>query len=176
MSASIVKQPSEARLSAAQLRERWDSLLTDPLVAAIPFKVELNEKGAIEVTPANVRHGTLQAFVSGELQRLLPHGVAITECPVVTGIGVRVPDVAWASREFVARHGSPDAFPSAPELCVEIVSQSNSALEIREKTAAYLTAGAREVWLVAEDGTVEMFDGGGRIERSSLGIALTPPG
>ena len=174
MNASV-KQPSQARLSAPELRERWQNLLADPLVVAIPFKVELNEKGAIEVTPANVRHATLQAFVTGALQRLLPHGVTLTECPVVTGTGVRVPDVAWASREFLARHGTPGSFPAAPELCVEVVSPSDSALEMRDKTAAYLAAGAHEVWLVAEDGTVEMFDSGGRIERSSFGVALAPP-
>jgi hypothetical protein len=31
------------------------------------------------------------------------------------------------------------------------------------------------VWLVAEDGTLEMFDEHGPIETSSFGIALTPP-
>jgi Uma2 family endonuclease len=69
----------------------------------------------------------------------------------------------------------PGAFPRAPELRVEIVSPWNSNIEMREKTAAYLKAGAREVWLVAEDATIEMFDARGRIEASSFGIALTPP-
>ena len=150
-------------------------MLTDPLVAAIPFKVELNEKGVIEVSPANTRHGMRQAYVAGELQRLLPHGTTITECSVETEIGVRVPDVAWASTEFIRRHGLPDNFARAPELCVEVVSPSNSAIEMREKTAAYLAAGAREVWLVREDGSVEMFDASGPIAASSFGIALTPP-
>lgn len=175
MNASIVNRPPAARLSVTELRSRWQQMLEDPLVSAIPFKVELNEKGAIEVTPANTRHGVLQAFVAGELRRLLPHGTTITECPVETQIGVRVPDVAWASPEFVGRHGMPATLLHAPELCVEVVSPSNSALEMQEKTAAYLAADAREVWLVAEDGTIEMFDERGRIETSSLGIALTLP-
>lgn len=46
---------------------------------------------------------------------------------------------------------------------------------MRERTAAYLAAGALEVWLVAADGTMEMFDAQGGIDASSFGIALTPP-
>jgi hypothetical protein len=46
---------------------------------------------------------------------------------------------------------------------------------MQEKTAAYLAAGALEVWLVTEDGTIEMFDASGRVETSSLGIALKLP-
>jgi Uma2 family endonuclease len=175
MNASIVKRPPAASLSRTELRCRWQQMLEDPLVSAIPFKVELNEKGAIVVTPANTRHGVLQAFVTRELGKLLPHGTTITECPVETEIGVRVPDVAWASPEFVRRHGLPATLLHAPDLCVEVVSPSNSALEMQEKTAAYFAAGAREVWLVAEDGTIEMLDEHGRIETSSLGIALTLP-
>jgi Uma2 family endonuclease len=175
MNVSTVKQPPATHLSAAELRSRWQQMLDDPLLAAVPFKVELNEKGAIEVSPANIRHGVLQAFVARELGRLLPHGTTITECPVETEIGVRVPDLAWASPEFVARHGLPASFALAPELCVEVVSPSNSAIEIREKTAAYLAAGALEVWLAAADGTIEMFDAHGRIDASSFGIALTLP-
>ncbi len=30
------------------------------------------------------------------------------------------------------------------------------------------------MWLVGEDGTVEMFDSSGRIDASSFGIALSP--
>jgi Uma2 family endonuclease len=117
----------------------------------------------------------LQAFVASELRRLMPHGTTITECAVETEIGVRVPDIAWASPEFIHRQGIPATFPNAPDLCVEVVSPSNSKIEMHEKTGAYLAAGAREVWLVAENGTVEMFDTTGRIETSSFGIALEPP-
>lgn len=44
--------------------------------------------------------------------------------------------------------------------------------EMQPKTAAYLAAGALEVRLVKEDGTVEMLNERGRVEASSLGIVL----
>ena len=70
-------------------------------MAAIPFKIELNEKGAIEVSPPTTRHAFLQSFVSHELRLQRPDGTTFTECPVETDIGVRVPDVVWASPEFM---------------------------------------------------------------------------
>jgi Uma2 family endonuclease len=88
---------------------------------------------------------------------------------------VRIPDVTWASPQFIARHGLPRTFGRAPDLCVEVVSPSNTNVEMREKNNAYLAAGAREVWLVGKDGTIEMFDASRPIETSSFGIELNPP-
>ena len=62
--------------------------------------------------------------------------------------------------------------PRAPELCIEVLSPSNSEPEMQQKTAAYLAAGAIEVWLVKEDGTVEMLNERGQVAASALGIAI----
>jgi len=163
------------RLSATQLRERWRQMIDDPLLAAIPYKVELSEKGAIEVSPASNRHGFVQAFVARELWRQRPDGTVFTECGVETRIGVRVPDVAWASPDFIARHGMADPFPNAPEICVEVLSPSNAAAEMNEKIAAYLEAGALEIWLVREDGGVEIIASSGPLLASAFGIELALP-
>jgi Uma2 family endonuclease len=174
MRAVISTKRAASRLSTAELRERWRRLGDDRLVAAIPFKLELNEKGSIEVTPAAPRHAFLQAFVARELQRLLPTGSTFTECPVETEIGVRVPDVVWASAEFLSRHSQNAPFESAPELCVEVLSPSNTRAEIDAKVAAYLAAGAREVWLVQEH-ALEIIGGDGPRSASELGIDLALP-
>jgi Uma2 family endonuclease len=175
MNATIVKQQSSARLSPAELRSRWQRMLQDPMLADIPGKLELNERGTIELSPASTRHGILQAFVARELGRLLPNGTTITECAIETDLGVRVPDVTWASPHFMSRHGMASPLPRAPELCIEVLSPSNSAPEIQQKVGAYLAAGAIEVWLVADDGTVEMRSEHGRVAVSSLGIELGAP-
>jgi len=147
MNATIVKQHSSTRLSPAELRGRWLRMLDDPVLADVPGKLELTEKGTIELSLASTRHGILQAFVAGEMQRLRSDGTAMTECGIETDIGIRVPDVAWASSEFMRRHGTATPLPRAPELCVEVLSPTNSRPEIEQKTAAYLAAGAIEVWL-----------------------------
>jgi Uma2 family endonuclease len=96
-------------------------------------------------------------------------------CRVLTDIGVRVPDVAWCSAEFVAAHGEVTPFPRAPDICVEIVSPSNSDEEMREKVRAYLAAGAREVWLVSEDGAIRYIDADGEQAASSYRVAISLP-
>ncbi len=166
---------SERRLTRAALRARWLDMAGDPLLAGIPCKLELNERGAIEVSPATTRHAFYQAFIAGELRRLLPNGGAFTECPVETEIGVRAPDVAWASQAFLDRHGFANPLPQAPDLCIEVLSPSNTTAEIEEKVAAYFAAGAREVWLVEESGLVRMFGQEGPRERSTFPIALQLP-
>lgn len=176
MVVTTARQNDVQPLSLAELRQRWRQMAVDPLIKAIPFKIELNEKGSIIVTPAGRRHSFFQAFVTGELMRLLPAGTTFTEYPVETRIGVRVPDVAWASAEFMRRHGlTNDPSPSAPEICIEVLSPSNSRAEINEKVAAYLAAGAREVWLVPEDGPVEILSARGRETASAFGVELELP-
>jgi Uma2 family endonuclease len=166
---TTIAQPAIPRLSRAELRRRWLAMIANPLLADVPGKLELNEKGSIELTPPNNKHSLYQARIAGELQRLLPEG------SVETDIGVRVPDVAWASADFMRRHGTMTPFPSAPEICVEVLSPSNSDVEIREKVAAYLAAGAREVWVVALDGAIAIVDDTGAQPVSAFGISVTLP-
>ncbi|WP_259204573.1 Uma2 family endonuclease [Salinibacter ruber] len=45
----------------------------------------------------------------------------------------------------------------APDLCVEVMSESNDWSEMDEKRALYLEAGAEEVWVVDKDGAVRFF-------------------
>ena len=175
MNATVAKPETGQRLSRAELRRRWDELADDPLVAAIPFKVELNEKGAIEVSPPTTRHAFLQFFVARELDRQRPEGTTLTECPVETDIGMRVPDVVWASPEFMQHRRNDKEFRVAPDLCIEVLSPRNTRPEMAEKAAAYLAAGAREVWLVGDDGVAEIHTSTGPVPTSTLGFALPRP-
>jgi Uma2 family endonuclease len=172
MNATAAKPENEYRLSRAELRRRWDQLADDPLVAAIPFKVELNEKGVIEVSPPTTQHASLQSTVAYELRRQRPEGKTFTECPVETDIGMRIPDVVWASAEFVESHGDEKQFRVAPDLCVEVLSPRNTRAEMAEKRAAYLAAGAKEVWIVGEDGVAEIYTNAGKAPASTLGFEL----
>jgi Uma2 family endonuclease len=75
----------------------------------------------------------------------------------------------------VQTFGESTPYARAPEICVEIVSPSNSDEEIREKTRAYLAAGATEVWIVAEEGTIRYFDLSGERPASAFPVALSLP-
>jgi Uma2 family endonuclease len=154
---------------------RWADVANDPALKDLPYKIELNIYGKIEMSPANNRHARLQGYVAGEFARQLEGGGVLTECPVLTDIGVKVPDVAWATRAFLDEYGDTTPFPRAPEICVEIVSPSNSDQEMQEKTRAYLAAGAREVWLMSEEGSIRYYDDAGERSASRFPIELSPP-
>lgn len=155
---------------------RWDELCRDPSLQDLPYKIELNVWGKIEMSPASNRHGRLQGELAAELKRQLG-GTVLTECSVMTSIGIRVPDVAWASSNFMTAYAEITPYTRAPEICVEIISPSNVGAEIVEKTRAYLAAGAHEVWLVAEEGTIRYFGAAGEIPKSDFPatVSLPPP-
>lgn len=130
---------------------QWADVLANPWLQNLPFKIELNRWGRIEMSPASNRHGMLQSDISAEL-RVRPGGRVIVECSIQTTDGVRVADVAWISSERLAEMGDVTPFPRAPEICVEIMSPGNSWAEMHVKAGLYLEAGAREVWIQHLDG------------------------
>ena len=97
-------------------------------------------------------------------------GEALTELAIITADGVKVPDVAWCSEAFLAQHWSNVALLKAPEVCIEVVSPSNSEAELRSKTEHYLGLGAIEVWLVSEGGAVEVYTATGVQDNSTFGF------
>ena len=156
------------------LAMRWAQLCSDPRWHDLGGKLEINSMGVIEMSPASNRHGIRQLAVGRALADQLAEGTALVECSVFTGDGVRVPDVAWASAAFMARHGDVTPFPEAPEICVEVRSPSNTDAELEFKRQLYLDAGAVEVWIVAEAGGWQVFDGQGEQKTSRYGVTLLP--
>ena len=157
------------------LLHRWEEMQHDPSLRDLPYKIELNAWGKVEMSPASVRHGQLQAALAAEFAQQLRAGVTVTECPILTDIGIRVPDLAWASARFMSQHSGMSPLPRAPEICVEVVSPSNVAAEIAEKTRAYLAAGAQEVWLVSENGSIRFIDRSGERAQSAFPITVALP-
>ncbi len=150
---------------------QWQDVLADKSLHDLPYKIELNEKGLIEMSPASFIHSLLQ----GRLTKILGNqldGEVFTELAVQTTKGVRVPDVAWGSKEYVQKHIKDVYALSAPELCAEIISSSNTREEMGEKVELFLEAGANEVWLVTEDGQVTYYNNQGQQVRSMFDIDL----
>ncbi|WP_428353137.1 Uma2 family endonuclease [Methyloprofundus sp.] len=78
----------------------------------------------------------------------LPNGRVFTELAIQTSMGVRVPDASWGSDEYVKLHIGEVFASSAPEICIEIISPSNTQEEMLGKVKLFISAGAKEVWLV----------------------------
>jgi Uma2 family endonuclease len=138
---------------------RWQELVLDPELARWPGRVETDRLGRIIVSsiPA-LSHSFYQGDIFRALCDLLP-GEALIACPLVTLDGVKVIDVVWMSPVYAARleAQNPVALERAPEICVEVLSPSNSPAEMNEKRALYFEAGAQEVWLCGRDGKMEFY-------------------
>lgn len=146
----------------------WSDVIDNPLLQNLPFKIELNKFGKLLMSPASNSYGRFQGRIAGALWQRQSKGEVITECSIQTSEGVKVADVAWASAAFIAEFGYATPYPKAPELCVEIVSPSNSKIEIAEKVELYLAKGAQEVWVVYENNHMEIFTHVGQIEQSKF--------
>jgi Uma2 family endonuclease len=151
---------------------QWADVLADPTLRDLPYKIELNEFGKIVMTPASNRHGNIQSRISRHLWDALKSGEVITECSVDTDKGVKVADVAWCSPGFIDKHGLQTPYPEAPDICVEIVSPTNSEQEMQEKAALYFARGAKEFWVVSETGETKVYGAEGRRGRSQLAESL----
>ena len=147
---------------------QWSEVINNSLLQNLPFKIELNKFGNILMSPASNQHGRIQVQISINLNNKLPKGEVIAECSIQTYEGVKVVDVAWASDEFIETFSYKTPYPKAPEICVEIVSPSNSKAEIADKVNLYLAKGANEVWIVHENGKIDTFTHTGEIKESSI--------
>ena len=135
----------------------WAQVCAMPWLKDLPCKVELNRFGKILMSPAANWHGRLQHSLGKQLDHYLPGGVVIVECAIDTSDGVRVADVAWISRPRWLPHRKSLSLPLAPEICVEILSPSNTHEEMLGKMQLYFAAGAAEVWLCNDEGGIEFF-------------------
>jgi Uma2 family endonuclease len=96
--------------------------------------------------PAGEPHSSKQAEIVFQL-RILLGGKALVECPISTADGVRAADAAWYSSERYATVKGQLVCEIAPEICVEVLSPGNTALEMRAKRQLYFAAGALECWV-----------------------------
>jgi len=152
----------------------WSEVLADESLKNLPYKIELNERGHIEMSPASNRHGFLQSELVWLLRSQLKNGRVITECSVDTPKGVKVADVAWCEDAFVAEHGETTPYVTAPEICIEILSPSNSVKEMQDKILLYLAKGAKEVWLVRDSGKTVIYQAQGEVKESAFVKRVNP--
>ncbi|MDD2761422.1 MAG: Uma2 family endonuclease [Methylomonas sp.] len=155
---------------------RWSDVLNDPSLRNLPYKIELDEHGRILMSPASNRHGIQQAKLVRLLAQMLHDGEIATECSIGTHLGVRVADVVWMSSAFLVKYGELTPYPQAPELCIEILSPSNSPREMEEKIRLYLGYGAHEVWIVDVEGTITLYGPEGKREQSVIAGVGIPAG
>ncbi len=146
----------------------WQEVCEHPCLQDLPFKIELNEEGKVLMTPVKIYHAALQGELEFLLRSRLRTGKTLPECAVQTRQGIRVADVVWASDAVFAQIKHETACSVCPELCIEVVSASNTDEEMKEKRKLYFEQGAKEVWLCSEHGGLRFFTVRGEQPASSL--------
>jgi len=164
----------EAPLSKEELVVRYEKLCEDPWMAKVDGKIEIDVWGRVMMTPPPAyKHGLLQGRLIGILAALGGGRVA-GDTPIATSTGLFAADVTWASDAFVRAHEREVAPQQAPELCIEVVSPSNSRDELDKKRDAYLTSGAQEVWIVyPKSKRCEFFGPQGQLQQSAFPVDLS---
>jgi Uma2 family endonuclease len=166
-----VQELIEVPLSAEDLAVRYRSLCDDPCFANIPGKIEIDLWGRLVMTPASPYHGRVQALLCEKLATL--GGETAVETPIATPLGLFVADLSWSGQKSTKAAEFENPLMRAPELCIEVASPSNSRKELREKTEAYLLAGAEEVWIVyLRSKRCEVHAKQGLLERSRFAVDL----
>ncbi|MCC7338166.1 MAG: Uma2 family endonuclease [Pirellulaceae bacterium] len=138
-------------------RRRWSEVLADSRLADLPYRIETNAYGELVMNPPpSGSHSSRQGRLTILLDKHLSNH-ALPECPISTIDGVKAADVGWYSAERFALVEGQQAFEIAPEICVEILSPSNTIAEMQHKRQLYFEAGAEEVWQCDHSGQLEFY-------------------
>lgn len=146
----------------------WQEVCAHPSLQNLPFKIELNEYGEIVMSPTKVAHSAYQGEIQFLLRSLKKGGKAFPECAINTSKGAKVADVVWASAARFKRIKREAACSIAPEICVEVFSESNTNREMHEKRYLYFEKGAKEVWFCDRKGVISFYNPEGKLKKSAL--------
>jgi Uma2 family endonuclease len=156
MALTIETRPSAEQI-AFNLR-RWNEIVADEELAHLPHRIETDRHGHILMSPPPApSHGRKQYRVGALLEKHLPNGFVITKCPICTSDGIKAADVAWLAPNRAEEADSATPLIKAAEICVEIISPSNTAGAIEDKRALYFGTGAKEVWICDEQGRLQFY-------------------
>lgn len=136
----------------------WQEVCEHSELQNLPFKIELNEYGQIIMSPLKVIHSLLQGEITRLLLKHIKNGAVFPECAIYTPKGIKVADVVWASNDRLAQIKNEPYCSIAPEICIEVLSNSNSSKEMDEKKQLYFNQQAQEFWLCNAQGAMRFFN------------------
>ena len=156
--------------TAVEIAERFGPIPMDRIVTR-PAPGQATEQDAIELTErkrlcelvdgilVEKVMGAFESLLAVELAALLRNFAKPRKLGVVLGEAgmlrlapglIRIPDIAFLSKSRFpgGKYPRESAWPLAPDLAVEIISEGNTKKEMDEKLRDYFSAGARLVWYV----------------------------
>ncbi len=146
----------------------WQQVCEHPSLKDMPFRIELNETGQIIMSPVSIMHSLYSSKIGNMLTSFLKKGSTLSESAIRTRKGTKVADVAWVSPERlkIIRHESDASV--APEICVGVLSESDTDSEMKIKRQLYFENGALEVWICDQNGCMRFYNADRELETSEL--------
>ncbi len=125
----------------------------DQLPESGDFYYELRHGESVKVTRPVLNHVFAQKQLMALLDAAGDRGFALMEVAFrpLPEHELRVADVAYASRERWVQEDPQRHFRGVPDIVIEVLSPSNSAIEMLEKEQLCLENGGREFWVVDMD-------------------------
>lgn len=155
---SVVIELPPQRNQIAFNEKRWGEIMSDSEIAELEQRIETDRFGHVIMSPcAGGWHGAMEGDLCFRLRSLLG-GMSVAECPISTSDGVKLADVGWYSADRFEKVKESLAFPIAPEICIEVLSPSNTPAEMEMKRRLYHEAGCLEFWTCDQSGTVLFLD------------------
>jgi Uma2 family endonuclease len=135
---------------------------------------ELDERGeVVENLRPSARRQIVLTDVYCHVTEQIGHLAAMSVPVTTSSFGIRVPDVVWMPCDKWEAFDRDDPVPFVPDLCVEVLLDSDRTQDIDRRVKAYLEGGAREVIVVGQCGQVEFWGARGQRQASIFGIALS---
>jgi hypothetical protein len=138
------------------------------------FRCELDQYGEpVKAACPSARRQIVITDVYCQLTEQIGHLAAMSVAVSTRSFGIRVPDVVWMPSEKWERFDHGDPIPFVPDICVEVLLDTDKGKDISGRVEAYLKGGAIEVIVVNECGRVELWGGRGQRPVSTFGIVLS---
>ena len=147
-----------------------------------PGKQELDGGELVRMAPVFFLHSRVQHTIRDSLRDYLlgrDLGEALLETSFVLSDEpptVRIPDIAFVSKERLANAVAEAFLKGAPDIAIEVVSPSESASDLEVKVLQYLACGSRAVATVfPRTRTVWIYGPGSEARRLEGAAALSFP-
>jgi hypothetical protein len=136
---------------------------------------ELDEHGdTVTHSRPSARRQIVLTDVFCQITEQMGHLAAMCVAVTTPTFGIRVPDVVWMPPEKWENFDRDDPVPFVPDLCVEVLLDSDRTRDLGRRIESYLGGGAREVIVIDPFGHVQYWGPEGRREASIFGVTPSP--
>jgi Uma2 family endonuclease len=165
-------------------------LLTVEQFAALPrtdTRDELVDGEVISMPPPELLHNFTSSRLANLLRPLAGDGYVGTEVPFRPNperASVRIADVAWVGKERLNQSSLRGYLRGAPELVAEVLSPSNTTLDMNRRRREAFDGDCLEFWIVdpesktievsLPDGTARTYSAGEQVPVGPLGGVVIP--